>query len=88
VALGMPISGLVIRLAEKRVELPSQIACDRRLTLGDLQEQRFLPAVLETSTLQESEAVVEGLLALEGILGVDIVTLDFSDNVYPSIEAP
>jgi len=84
----MPISGLVIRLKSTRSELPSRLAEDARLTLGDLQARCFLPAVLETSTLQEAEHVVEELLAREGILGVDVVTVDFSDSVYPAIEAP
>lgn len=83
----MPISGLVIRMKHGRVELRDQIASDPRITLGDLQQRSFLPAVLETATLEESEAVVEELLSREGILGVDIVTVDFSDGIVPTAEA-
>ena len=79
----MPISGLVIRMKSERPDLYAEIAMDPRITLGPSQHTGFQPAVLETATLSESEAVVEALLLRQGILGIDIVTLDFSDCVHP-----
>lgn len=86
VAAPMPISGLVIRMNSAPAELHEQIAQDARITLGPSQHAGFQPAVLETATLHESEAVVEALLSCKGILGVEVVSVDFSDCVYPTGE--
>lgn len=80
----MPISGLVIRMKSECPGIREEIARDERITLGSSQHPGFQPAVLETTTLGESEAVVEALLSRDGVLGIDIVTVDFSDCVQPT----
>lgn len=78
----MPISSLVLTLANPGERLLADLASDPRLTLGETQGA-YLPVVLETSTLGESKAAVEELMTREGVRFVDIVTVDFSDGVDP-----
>jgi len=77
----MPVSAMVVKLAEPNEELLERLRRDERLKLGVVQRGRFVPVVLETRTLGESEAAVEELLARHGIQGVDVVSVDFSDGV-------
>lgn len=76
----MPISSLVVTLESSSCGVLAELARDPRVTLGELQGLH-LPVVLEAPTLEESEAVVEGLARRAGILFVDVVTVDFSDAV-------
>ena len=71
----MPISGLVITLAEPehadelRKRLESQ---EPRLSWGELQINQ-LPAVLETDSAQGSQTVHDWLLSQPGVVNVDVV---------------
>lgn len=79
----MPISGLVITLdAEtcKRLQALERLASDPRLTLGT-PVGSCLPVVAETRTLAEGEALVEDLGRREDIVFVDVVSVDFTDEV-------
>ncbi len=74
----MPISGLVLSLREPVEEALAVLRTQSALELGELNGQR-VPAVLETSSLRESEDLVRLLATLPGVLAVDVVTVDFTD---------
>lgn len=72
-------SALVVTLAEgagARSSAVAILAADERLTLGDPEGAR-LPVVAETKGLADSEALVERLATLPGVLAVDVVVVDF-----------
>jgi hypothetical protein len=83
----MPVSSLVVTLDLQGRELLEELARDPRVTLGELQG-RHLPVVLEAATLEESEAVVDGLTRRPGILFVDVVPVVFSDAVAEPEASP
>ena len=79
----MPVSALVVTLSPIPGESEQALQTlreDPRLTLGERQGTR-LPVVVETQTTRESTRLVrEELLAIEGIVFVDVVMVDFSDT--------
>jgi hypothetical protein len=81
----MPVSGLVVTLA--RPEALALLAADPRLTFGE-PKGLFVPAVLETATLEEAESAVEALMESELVRFVDVVTVDFSDGLEATELAP
>lgn len=82
----MPVSGLVVTLA--RPEALAILGADPRLTFGE-PKGLFVPAVLETATLEEAESAVEALMeASELVRFVDVVTVDFSDGLEATELAP
>lgn len=87
----MPISALVVTLSsspELQQRALDAIANDRRLTPGELQGTR-LPVVVETETTRESTHLVrEELPAIEGVVFVDVVMVDFSDAHPPAQQEP
>lgn len=82
----MPISALVVTLSplpELKKRALHTLSKDHRLTLGQLQGTR-LPLVVETETTRESTRLVrEELPAIEGVIFVDVVMVDFSDAHPP-----
>lgn len=79
----MPTSAVVITLepslAEHSIEALRQ---DERLLLGERHGPQ-LPAVIETSSLAQSIALVEReLLSIPGVLQVHVVQIDFEDVDY------
>jgi len=92
----MTLSALVVSLAVDRAQaVRDHMRADPRLTLGPEPEAtvdrereaaaaaaRFTrqPVVLECSSGQESEDVVRALQALEGVLQVEIVFVDFAPD--------
>jgi hypothetical protein len=78
----VPVSALVITLdpeAARRERGLAALAADSRLSLGAIQAGR-LPAVAETATLAEGDRLVaEELPAIDGVVFVDVVLVDFSD---------
>gem|GEM_PF-1105523 len=86
----MPVSALVITLSAEAAQRTRALAALRdhpRLLLGSVLNGTRVPAVLETDTLGEGIRVVEEELpAIEGVLFVDVVQVDFSD-VDPAAEA-
>ena len=81
----MPVSGIVVTLA--RAEALAVLAADPRLTFGE-PKGPFVPAVLETSTLEEAERVGEALMESALVRFVDVVTVDFSDGLESTELAP
>lgn len=78
----MPISALVITLdpdPERRARALDSLHRDPRLTLGEMTAGR-LPVVAETETLAGGDRLVsDELSAVEGVVLVDVVLVDFSD---------
>lgn len=78
----MVTSALVVTLdgdATARAAALEALSSDARLTLGDLAGLR-LPVVAETSGLATAEALTEELLALRGVVFVDVVLVDFDPD--------
>ncbi len=84
----MPVSGLVITLSDDvsaRRRVMEAIAEDERITPGECQKNR-LPVVLETKTANEGSRLVrQTLMDMEGVEFVDVVTVNFEDEV---LDAP
>lgn len=80
----MAISGLVITLTDDpkvRAHAIASIEEHDRITVGDRQKNR-LPVVLETESSREGSRLVrETLMDLEGVEFVDVVTVNFEDEV-------
>lgn len=80
----MPVSGLVVTLSDDEPEQQralEAIEADERLTIGDRQKNR-LPIVAETPSIDEgTELVREELLDIEGVVFVDLITVNFEDEV-------
>ena len=80
----MAISGLVITLTDDptlRARAMTAIEGEDRITVGERKKNR-LPVVLETKSSQQgSHLVREKLMDLEGVEFVDVVTVDFRDEV-------
>ena len=78
----MPISGLVVTLSDDEEEQKKALAtleADDRITLGELQENRQ-PLVLETEGIKEGSKMVRAdLLDIDGVVFVDVVTVNFED---------
>lgn len=76
----MPIAAVVVTLdadAELRAHALRQMAEEPRVELGGCQAS-LVPAVLETKTGEEGEALVNELLIIPGVLRVELVSVDFS----------
>ena len=77
----MPVSGLVLTLAEDRLERQGALdalAAIPDVTLGDLSGIR-LPVVTESDTLTEHHRLWKVLEEIEGVHLVQIAFHDFSD---------
>lgn len=78
----MPISAVVISLdssPSRRAAALEALGAHPALTLGDLQGNQ-LPAVIETDTIGQGVDVVrEQLHAIEGVVFVHVISVDFSD---------
>ena len=79
----MPISGLVITLSEdddEQAEALQVLGADKRITVGERQRNR-LPVVVETkSTGEGSRLVRRELLDIDGVVFVDVVSVNFEDT--------
>lgn len=78
----MPIGGLVVTLdpdPARRALAHGALASDPRLTLGEARGDR-LPVVAETATLDEGEALFRQVSEVPGVIFVDVVSVDFSDQ--------
>lgn len=78
----MVTSALVVTLdrdTRKHCTTMDVLACDRRLVLGELAGVR-LPVVAETTGLAAAEALVEELSAIDGVVFVDVVLVDFDPD--------
>lgn len=79
--VAMPISGLVLQLAQDSTltdSVTQALRLDSRVSVGDLVNNR-LPIVVETQSLAEDETVFEELSRTPGILFVELAFTDFSD---------
>jgi hypothetical protein len=70
----MPVSALVVTFAEE-----PRLAPDPRLILGAPVGGR-LPVVATTATSREGAELIAELEATPGVLAVDVVMIDFSDE--------
>ena len=81
----MPIASLVVTLDNReplRQSALGRLVADARVDLG-VARGPYLPIVVDTVTAQEGEELVESLLATPGVLGVDVVGIDFSLDGEP-----
>jgi hypothetical protein len=79
----MIVSSLVVTLdrdPERRTRALEMLASDARLTLGDAIEDR-LPVVAETASAELGAHLCEELSARDGVLGIHVVAIDFSEEV-------
>jgi hypothetical protein len=82
----MPISGLVVTLREEqpgRTTALGLLASDARIEVGEAQGNR-IPIVTETRTAAEAENLARELALLEGVYGVDVVSIDTSLDLEES----
>lgn len=78
----MPIASLVVTLDERTSLRESALAMlvgDPRVDIGEARGSH-LPVVLDTQTTEEGVHAVEALLATPGVLGVDVVRIDFAED--------
>lgn len=78
----MPIASVVLTTASDpplRTHALAQLLADPRIELGELQGD-YLPAVLDTATAEEGEALACELEAIVGVLRVDVVGINFDDE--------
>jgi hypothetical protein len=76
----MPIASLVVTFDDRdplRQVALGRLVGDARVELGAARGP-YLPIVVDTVTAREGEELVESLLATPGIVGVDVVLVDFS----------
>lgn len=75
----MPIASLVITLDEReplRGAALGRLVEDSRVDLGEA-KGLYLPVVVDTKTALEGAELVEELLSTPGVLGIDVVRIDF-----------
>lgn len=78
----MPVSALVVTLdaePDNRQKAFDALMARDWLTLGETIEDAHLPVVLESDTLSQGEERFREILALEGVVHVDVVMVDFQD---------
>ena len=78
----MPIASIVLTLDDRKLPwegVLAEIAQDPRVELGSARG-RCVPAVLDTASAQEGEALVQSFFEKEGVLFVDVVAVDFSED--------
>ena len=76
----MPIASLVVTLDDRdllRQSALGRIVADPCVEVGEARGA-YLPIVVDTVTAAEGEELVESLLRTPGVLGVDVVGIDFS----------
>lgn len=81
----MPIASLVVTLDDRdalRRGALGRLVADDRVDLGEARGA-YLPIVVDTATAVEGAELVESLLATPGVLGVDVVRIDFSADEEP-----
>jgi hypothetical protein len=86
----MPIASVVVTLDERgglRLQALARLVADRRIDLGAA-VGAHVPAVIDTETSGEGVELVEALLATPGILGVDVVGIDFATDEDGPDESP
>jgi len=86
----MPVSGLVLTLGELDSERDAAVHALRdrpEITLGDAQGRR-LPIVVDTHCDDEDKAIWEWLHELRGVLFVDLVSADLSEDPPPTGAPP
>jgi hypothetical protein len=77
----MPISSVVVTLSQDGVVAEaalSILSADPRWTLG-APNGRHVPAVLDTTSLEDAVSLTEDALRIDGVQFVDVVGVDFSD---------
>ena len=86
----MPVLGMVLVLDDSepatRRAVARALGDSPDLTLGEPAEHRW-PAVLESPDASRAESRIEGLRAIPGIAGVDVVYADFEDLLERSPSA-
>lgn len=78
----MPISGLVVTLAEKpndRASALMSLAAEARIEVGEIVGSR-VPIVVETPSAEEDRQVWGWLHNLPGVLFVDVACIHFDDE--------
>jgi nitrate reductase NapAB chaperone NapD len=76
----MPISGIVLTLAEGDVTpLVDLLQAEPTLSLGE-QVGNQLPAVLETEDEEQSNEIHDWLFQLPGVVNVDVVFVGLNDE--------
>ena len=79
----MPIAALVLTLDPDhtlQAAVQKRLAADPRFSLGSVLDGR-LPVVIETATSRDGAHLTRELEQREGIHYVDVVMVDFSDEV-------
>ncbi|MEZ4459453.1 MAG: hypothetical protein R3E66_06935 [bacterium] len=78
----MPVSSLVVTLHDElseRMAALSQMESTTYLTVGEIVGRVHVPVVCESESLSQGEAHVRELMAMRGVVFVDVVMVDFSD---------
>lgn len=83
----MIVSGWVVTLKNDGNSLEraqNALGADPRMTCGPMQGLR-LPVVAETASLAEGESLCESLRTMEGVEFVDVVSIDFGDELAAEV---
>lgn len=81
----MPIASLVVTLDDRtalRQCALARLVEDRRVEIGEPRGPH-LPIVLDTLSAEEGVHAIEDLLSTPGVLGVDVVRIDFAVDEDP-----
>lgn len=79
----MPIAAILLTLADaSEGSVRQRLAADPRLRVGAPVGDR-LPVAIDTPTGADGEALLEELSVVEGVTGVEVVAVDFSEDDLP-----
>lgn len=79
------ISSLVVETAPERTQAVAEALPQRRGVEVHGIEGRNIVITIETETVDESHDVANGLMDIEGVIGVNLIYLNFEDDktIYP-----
>lgn len=79
------ISSLVVETAPERTQAAAEALPQRRGVEVHGIEGRNIVITIETETVDESHDVANGLMDIEGVIGVNLIYLNFEDDktIYP-----
>lgn len=79
----MPILGAILKVDDTFVASANPAFDDPRIGWGQANANVW-PFILETTTTEEADVVLEALLAEPTVLGLEVVSVDFADLVEPA----
>lgn len=75
----MPVSGLVVVCGERQEEVIRAMKDETGVTLGPVEAEGRIPAILETGTLKEHRSRLRRLERTHGVSMVELVYVDYRE---------